>query len=140
MAQTLDLTDIWTPAGVLLGFQIALFYQRLQREVAVDDKGWVTWITPSDYLGIAGTFSFVLGVFLLPLSGIGGTRLAAASLGLGALLFVGHFLGLCGHYEMFDPTRRRSGVYFPRQEKIIVYLAAAVAIGYAVMQMVIAGR
>jgi hypothetical protein len=140
LSQTLNLTDIWTPAGVLLGFQITLFYWRLQREVAVDDKDWITWMTPSDYLGIFGTFSFVLGVFLLPLSGIGDARLAGASLGLGALLFVGHFLGLCGHYEMFDPTRRRSGIYFPRQERIIVFLAGAVAFAYVVTQLVFALR
>lgn len=140
MADVPTLTDIWTPGGVVLGFQMTLFYWRLEREVAVGDKGWITWFTWSDYLGVIGAFSFVFGVFLLPLSGIGGAKLAGPALGLGVLLFVGHFLGLCGHYEMFDRSKGRSGIHFPRQEKVIVGLAGLVALAYAIVQLTIAQR
>jgi hypothetical protein len=74
-------------------------------------------------------------VFLLPISGVGGARLAASAMGLGAVLFVGHFLGLCGHYEMFDRSRSRSGVYFPRQVKIVVTIALIASVAYSAFQL-----
>ena len=138
IVQQATLIDLWTPAGVLLGFQITLFYWRLEREVSVGDAGRITWLAPADYLGIVGTIVFVLGVFLLPLAGFAGPRTAGAALGLGALLFVGHFLGLCGHYEVFDATKPRSFAYFPRQEKIIVALAALAVVSYLVALMLTA--
>jgi hypothetical protein len=102
------------PAGVLLGFQITLFYWRLEREVSVGDKGQITWLAPADYLGILGTMVLLAGAFLIPLSGFAGVRFAGSALGLGAVLFVGHFLGLCGHYDVFDPSSPRSFARFPR--------------------------
>ena len=138
MPQEVGLIDLWTPAGVLLGFQITLIYWRLERETGVGDKGDITWLAPADYLGILATIVLLVGAFLAPLSGLVGVRFAGGALGLGAILFVGHLLGLCGHYEVFDATRPRSFVRFPRQEKVAVTLAALVALGYLAMQIIVA--
>jgi hypothetical protein len=34
-----DLKDLWTPTGLLLGFQATLFKWRIERESEVGDKG-----------------------------------------------------------------------------------------------------
>ena len=56
-----DLKDLWTPAGLILGFQVTLFKWRLERESEVGDKGDIPWLVPSDYISILGMFSFVFG-------------------------------------------------------------------------------
>jgi len=45
-----DLKDLWTPAGLILGFQVTLFKWRLERESEVGDKGDIPWLVPSDYI------------------------------------------------------------------------------------------
>jgi hypothetical protein len=42
-----DLKDLWTPTGLLLGFQVTLFKWRLEREAEVGDKGDILgWFQP----------------------------------------------------------------------------------------------
>ena len=41
----LQLPHIWTATAVLLGFQITAFTWRINREVAMGDKGYITWLT-----------------------------------------------------------------------------------------------
>lgn len=132
------LKDVWIPAGLLLGFQVTLFSWRLEREVKVGDEDRPTWLAPADYVGIAGLLTFVVGVFLLPLIGAVTTAHAAAAVGLGALLFVGHFLGLCGHYELFH-RRARQFEWFPAQERWVVGLIGVAASVY-VLFIAMAGQ
>lgn len=65
-----ELRDLWTPTGLLLGFQVTLFKWRLEREAEVGDKDDIPWLVPADYVSIFGMLSFVFGVILLPMSGI----------------------------------------------------------------------
>jgi len=74
-----------------------LFKWRFERESEVGDKGDIPWLVPSDYVSIFGMLSFVLGVVLLPISGLVGSRVAHWAFGLGTLLFIGQALGLAGH-------------------------------------------
>ena len=80
-----DLKDLWTPAGLILGFQVTLFKWRLERESEVGDKGDIPWLVPSDYISILGMFCFVFGVVLLPVSGAVGSKFARWAFGLGTL-------------------------------------------------------
>jgi hypothetical protein len=93
-----DLKDLWTPTGLLLGFQVTLSKWRLEREAEVSDKGDIPWLVPADYMSIVGMLTFVFGTVLMPLAGVVSTAFARSAFGLGALLFVGQALGLAGHY------------------------------------------
>jgi hypothetical protein len=65
-----DLKDLWTPTGLLLGFQVTLFKWRIEREANVGDEGDIPWLVPADYVGIGGMLCFLFGVILLPSAGI----------------------------------------------------------------------
>ena len=124
------LKDLWTPAGILLGFQLSVLKWRFERETKVGDEGDIPWLIPADYVGLAAVAVFVFGVYLLPIGGLIGDGAARAALGLGALLFAGHFLGLCGHYQLFNRSRVRQFVWFPLQEKLAVGATLLVAVCY----------
>lgn len=131
--------ELWTPTGLILGFQVTFFKWRLEREVGLDDKArhdggfTFTYLVPSDYLSIAGMLCFVFAVILLPISGLLSTEIsnviAAKAFGLGVLLFVGQALGLAGHYDMYN-TMPRSRTWFPTQEKIVVLCTTFISILY----------
>ena len=87
-----DVKDLWTPTGLILGFQVVLFEWRLERESEVGDKGSVPWLVPSDYVSVLGMLCFVLGVVLLPVSGLVRGGVARWAFGLGTLLFLGQVL------------------------------------------------
>lgn len=127
--------DLWTPAGLLLGFQVTLFKWRIEREAAVGDSGDIPWLVPADYIGIAGMLSFVLGVILLPVSGLLSVSTAQSCFGLGAVLFVGQALGLAGHYQLYNRSKERQFVWFPRQEKIVVTTTVLLCVGYIVARV-----
>ena len=55
-----DLKDLWTPTGLLLGFQVTLFKWRLEREAEVGDKGDIPWLVPADYVSILGMLTLYL--------------------------------------------------------------------------------
>jgi hypothetical protein len=128
-----DLKDLWTPTGLLLGFQATLFKWRIERESEVGDKGDIPWLVPSDYIGIASMILFVFGVILFPLSGIVTAYWARLLFGLGALFFVGQSLGLAGHYQLYNRTKVRRFIWFPLQEKIITVGTILIAIIYLIL-------
>jgi hypothetical protein len=127
------LRDLWTPTGLLLGFQVTLFKWRLEREAAVGDSGDIPWLVPSDYVSILGMLCFVVGVILLPVADVVAAPVARTSFGLGALLFIGQALGLAGHYQLYNRTKKREFLWFPAQEKIVVLITALVAAAYLVL-------
>lgn len=127
---SLHLTDIWIPAGLILGFQVTLFAWRLQEEARVGTKGSVPWLTPADYLNLLGMLVFVLGVYLLPLTGLLNAGQAAVFCGLGVLMFVGHIFAIAGHYQLFNRSRTRTFAWFPVQERIAISITVALVIVY----------
>ena len=129
------LKDLWTPTGLLLGFQVTLFKWRLERESEVGDKGDIPWLVPADYVSIVGMLAFVFGTILLPLSGVVSTGFARGAFGLGTLLFVGQALGLAGHYQLFNRSKGRKFVWFPTQEKVVVGLTVLASLLYVYMSV-----
>lgn len=128
--------DLWVPTGLLLGFQVTLFKWRLEREAEVGDKGDITWLVPADYLSIAGMLSFLFGVILLPVTGLVGFLFSRAAFGLGALLFVGQALGLAAHYQLFNRTKPREFVWFPKQEKVVVGIIVVLSAVYLLILVI----
>jgi hypothetical protein len=128
-----DVKDLWTPTGLILGFQVVLFKWRLEQEAHVGDKGSIPWLVPSDYLSIVGMLCFVLGVVLLPVSGLVRGGAARWAFGLGILLFLGQVLGLAGHYQLYNRSKERQFVWFPLQEKIVVGIAVLISFLYSLL-------
>ena len=122
-------TDLWTAAGVLLGFQVAIFQMRLSREIAVGDEGMRTWMPPSDVLNLGSMVVTAIGVFILPILGWVGINMAMRLFGLALLLFVGYPFALAGHYDMYN-RQPRTGVYCTRQEKAVLVVAMTIVLVY----------
>jgi len=126
-----DLKDLWTAGGVLLGIQVACFSWRTTREVTVAGKGDITWLPPADILNLLSLALVAIGMFAIPLMGVADVNLARRMLGVAVILFAGHPFALAGHYEMFNPTTKRSFAYFPVQERIVVGIVCAAAALYS---------
>lgn len=129
-----ELKDLWIPGGLFLGFQVTLFKWRLEEKAGVGDRGDVPWLVPSDYVNLAGILVILFGVYLLPLSRQVNLRFATVALGLGALLFVGHVVGLAAHYQaLFNSKRKREFALFPAGEKWVVAGTCVTCIAYVVL-------
>jgi len=128
----IELTSIWTPAGLILGFQVSSFAWRLSEEAKVGDKGDIPWLVPADYVNMAGMLVLVLGVFLLPMVNLASVEAARVLCGLGVLLFVGHSFAMAGHYQLFNRRNKRQLEWFPKQEKwaVVATMLVAITISY----------
>lgn len=126
-------TELWTTAGILMGFQATSLAWRIQREAAVGDHREPTRLPPSDYLNLCALLVVGIGFFVLPQLNVLGTEGAHMVFGLGVVLWVGHAFALVGHYELYNPRTQRSMEYFPRQERIAVAIAVLAGIFYIVL-------
>jgi len=133
LASTNSITQLWTAAGVLLGFQVTSFLWRVQQEAATAEKDDITWLPPADMVNLAGMLVVVIGIFVAPSIGLESERMTRTVFGLGALLFVGHCFALAGHYEMYNPHTKRSFTYFPIQERVVVAVVLLVVAAYFVV-------
>jgi hypothetical protein len=137
---TTELKDLWTPAGVILGFQMTSFAWRLAEEAKVRNEGDIPWLVPADYLNLAGMLILVFGVFVGPIfpaaAMLPWSKQAVVLFGLGTLLFVGHVFAMAGHYQLFNKTRRGSGMkltWCPRQEAVTVWCTFGLSALYLIL-------
>lgn len=126
----MTIIDMWTPTGVILGFQMTLFSWRLSEEAKVGDKNDIPWLTPSDYLNIFGMLILVIGVYLLPILELTSINSTKVFFGLGIFVFIGQAIGTAAHYQLFNKTKSRIFVWFPKQEKIILGIFCVLTIIY----------
>ena len=124
----IDFHDLLVAISVLVGFQVTLFIWRIDREVEKKPEQR-SWLPPSDWLGGLSMLCFVVGGLLLPIIGMVDIQTAKKLFGLGALLTMGHIFGLVGHYELLT-IKVRTHVWFPRQERIVLSVFAALMILY----------
>ena len=142
-----ELKDLWTPAGIVLGFQVTAFAWRLSEEAAVRNKGSIPWLVPADYMNLIGMLVLVFGVFVAPFFPVGAAspwrETHVVLFGLAALLFVGQVFAMAGHYQLFNRTVKGSEMrltWFPLQEKIAVAVTFLVGVLYLVLAAVWQGR
>jgi hypothetical protein len=126
----MTILDLWTPTGIILGFQMTLFSWRLSEERKVGYKGDIPWLTPSDYMNVLGMLVLLFGVYLMPILDFIDIKLSKVFFGLGLFLFIGQALGTAAHYQLFNRTNKRVFVWFPTQEKVVLILFAIFAIAY----------
>ena len=132
------LGEIWTAAGVLIGFEFAVLSFRLNRELQVRAAGGPVWLPPADYLSLLSMLVAFIGVFVAPILGIGTLESVRLSFGLAIVLMAGWPLAIAGHYGLFFRAEQKAEreVWFPRQERLafavvvvalILYLVVAIA-------------
>ncbi|MGW7821853.1 hypothetical protein ACWGLF_27885 [Streptomyces puniciscabiei] len=129
----LDPGKLWPVAGVLAGLQVTGFSLRINREIAVSGMGDITWLPLADALNLVSLAVTLVGVFIPPILGIGSAAFATKAFGLSVLLLANYPFALAGHYEMYNPRSVRKMTYCPRQEKIVLSIAAMAVIVYVVL-------
>jgi positive regulator of sigma E activity len=128
----IQLADIWTATGVILGFQVTLFAWRVTREVTVGEQNDRTWLPAADIVNLISMVILVVGTLILPTLGLTDSKFMIHSFGLAVLLFVGYPFALAGHYEMYNNKTLRSYQYFPLEEKVVVTTISILAIAYVI--------
>ena len=99
--ESVQLSQVWTAAAVLAGFQVTALTWRLNREVAMEGGSERTWVTlPDGYVAIS-FLVVVVGVFAAPLSGAASTDMAAKLLGVAMIVFAACPFVLAGHYNLY---------------------------------------
>ena len=66
--ETLTLSQIWTVAATLGGFQVVALAWRIRREIYMEGRGEITWLTLAD-LFVATSFLVIIGGVFLHLFG-----------------------------------------------------------------------
>lgn len=130
MQSPLELKDLMTVGGVLLGFQLTSFAWRVSQETKTAEKGDIVWLSPADYLNLLAMVITVLGVFIAPILGLVSVRVVQILLGFVSLLYLGYAIALAGHYELFSRGKKRSFLWFPKQERIVITIVAILIVLY----------
>lgn len=127
----LDIRELWTAGGILLGFQLTSFHFRLTRELKFRDEGDTTWLPWADMLSLMSMLIMVLCIFLLPILGFG-DQFAANAFGVALILFAGYPFALAGHYELFTSKDKntRKGGHCPFEEKVALVITVLVLVLY----------
>lgn len=99
--ELINLSQLWTAAAVLTGFQITALSWRIKRELSMEAEGETTWLTLADYLVAASFLVLVFGVFASPIFGTVTTDVAAKMFGVALILFTSSTFVLAGHYDLF---------------------------------------
>ena len=117
----IDIKELWTAGGILLGFQLTSFHFRLSRELKFRDEGDTTWLPWADLLMLISMVVIVLCIFLLPLLGLEGA-FSINAFGVSLILFAAYPFALAGHYELFTSKAKdaRQGGHLPFEERVVL--------------------
>jgi hypothetical protein len=77
----------------------------------------------------------IVGIFILPVLGFVDQGFMTYAFGLAMLLFMGYPFGLAGHYHLYKKSKR-SYLYFPRQEKVVIAVTTVLAIAYIIIAII----
>ena len=109
LGDNLTIFHLWTVAAVLLGFQMAALAWRLNREVYMEERVGITWLTLADYMVYFSILMLVGGVFVAPIFGGVPFPWAVWLLGLSLVIFAATPPVIAGHYNLYP--------YKPRTRK-----------------------
>jgi hypothetical protein len=133
LAATVELPALWSAAGFIVGFQVTAVTLRINREIAVGDRGVVTWLPPADLLNLVSLVVTLIGVFAAPALSVVSPDVAQLTFGFAVVLLAGYALALAGHYEMFNSASVRSFLPFALQERICLSIVGIAAIIYVAL-------
>ena len=105
--ESIQLSQLWTAAAVLAGFQVTALTWRINREVAMEAEDERTWVTlPDGYVAVS-FLVIVVGVFAAPLSNSASTEMAVKLFGVALLIFAASPFVLAGHYNLYCSWDKR---------------------------------
>ena len=121
--ESLQLSQLWTVAVVLAGFQVAALTWRINREIYVEERGTTkptrnrqptgdeetngnrkrepTWVTIADGFVFVSFMLLIFGVFAAPVFSAMTVECAARLLGLSLVIFGVSPVVLAGHYNLY---------------------------------------
>lgn len=128
--------NIWTAAGVLLGFQLAAFQFRLKRELDMADRqDFPVWLPFADMLNLAAFVVVAGGVYALPILGASNPALPRDALGLGVVMLAFYPFALVGHYKLFTERGPVQRGKCPWEELVVLIGAVLAVIVYLVVAL-----
>lgn len=98
--ESLELSDLWSTAAILAGFQVVVLAWRIKREIAMEAEGARTWVTLADGFVALSFLVLVLGVFAGPVLKIVSADIATKIFGGALLLFAPYPFVLAAHYNL----------------------------------------
>ena len=100
--ESIQLSQLWTPAAVLAGFQLTALTWRLNREITMERDCEPTWATLADLFVAVSFLVIVVGVFAAPLSGTASsTNMAPKLFVVAMIIFAACPFVLAGHYNLY---------------------------------------
>jgi len=131
----MQLSDIWTVAGIIFGFQITWFSWRVSREIKMRSQGQLTWLPLADWVNIISMVLTAIGVFVLPAIGVKNLETVKRIFAFSVLLIVGHAFALVGHYQLFTKKKVESQYYYTFQEILVILIIIAITIVYVIFSI-----
>ena len=98
--ESLNISQIWTVAATLGGFQVVALAWRISREVYMEERNETTWLTLTDGFVALSFLVLIGGVFLAPMWGVATTDVIKL-LGLALVIFAPSVFVLAGHYNLY---------------------------------------
>ena len=138
--ESLTLSQIWTVAATLGGFQVVALAWRISREVYMEERNETTWLTLADGFVALSFLVLIGGVFLTPVWGVS-TSDAVKLMGLALVIFAPSIFILAGHYNLYSEWGVEyddNGEKLPRdrctrQELSLVLIAVVVIATYGIL-------
>lgn len=98
---SMEVSELWTVAAVLAGFQVSAFIWRINRELTMEKEGEITWLTWAERFLTISFLLLVCGVFLVPLLSSITPNTVAKLLGTAIVVSAVYPFVLAGHYNLY---------------------------------------
>ena len=133
MNQLDALNNFWQVAGVLLGFQVAAFTFRLNRELQFKDRT-ERWFPLADCLNILSMLITVVFVFAIPIAQRRNLNIDSCYFwfGVAMIIFIFYPIALVAHYDLIGQKRDKAQKYLTTQEIFVVLTAIVATIIYSI--------
>lgn len=105
--------------SLLVGFQVAAFGWRINREISVGDAGRKTWFPVPDVINILSMLSVVFFCVLTPLAKGQFQKSSEVVLAASYILFVFHPISMAAHYRLWGKEGRS---FYTKQNRDYPYI------------------
>src|SRR5687767_13411569 len=93
--------SLWSPALILLGFQLTLLSMRIGREQRMGDAGKPVWIPLAEWLNLGSMMITVFLVIVPSLLGLSDVKFTRFCFAVSVGLLGGYPFALSAHYDLF---------------------------------------
>ena len=127
---SIQLSQLWTVAGILAGFQVAALTWRIKREIQMEKEREITWLTVPDLIVGLSFLTIAIGVFVGPIAGSFSKDLATKLFGVAVLAFAAYPFVLVGHYNLYGSWQKElPRPWFTTQEGVALLVSAVLVAG-----------